>query len=152
MTLFSQQSENGFFYIETLISVGVQKLSNLSLQEHKNENIQSIFCYLFSPQAKSIIKSFCFTVLEISNYFMSIFHSYYIIMTSIDIRDAEVQHHFTALRRALTEGERVEEVSEIIKMYDRSDEYSYGVCMLTFRSLRGSSSLSQNRMKRKIRG
>ena len=48
-------------------------------------------------------------------------------MTSIDVRDAEVQHHFTALRKALTDQERNEEVAEIVQMYDRGDEYSYGV-------------------------
>jgi hypothetical protein len=54
-------------------------------------------------------------------------------MTSIDIRDAEVQLHFTALRKALSEHDKAEEVSQIVKMYDRSDDYSYGVYISSHR-------------------
>jgi hypothetical protein len=71
-------------------------------------------------------------------------------MTSIDIRDAEVQQHFTALRRAQAEPEKVEEVGEIVKLYDRSEEYSYGVEMPIIRFLPGSSSLSLSQTSEKI--
>lgn len=59
-------------------------------------------------------------------------------MTSIDIRDAEVQQHFTALRKAQLDREKEEEVGEIAKLYDRSDEYSYGVWNFSFRYLHAS--------------
>jgi len=48
---------------------------------------------------------------------------------SIDIKDAEVQLHFTNLRKSSTDSQKGDEVNEIIKMYERSDDYSYGVYM-----------------------
>lgn len=48
-------------------------------------------------------------------------------MISIDHSDAEVQQYFTAMKKAVTEHEKQEIAIFISKMYERNDDYSFGV-------------------------
>jgi hypothetical protein len=48
-------------------------------------------------------------------------------MTSMDLRDAEVQQHFTAMRKSSNDCQKEVIACEISRMYESNEEYSYGV-------------------------
>jgi hypothetical protein len=60
-------------------------------------------------------------------------------MTSMDLRDQEVQQHFTAMRKSSRDEEKESIATEISKMYETNEEYSYGVPKGRCRFLHGSS-------------
>ena len=48
-------------------------------------------------------------------------------MSSIDHRDAQVQTNFTAMKKAPDEAQKFRIAEQIAKMYEKSDDYTYGV-------------------------
>jgi hypothetical protein len=47
--------------------------------------------------------------------------------TNIDHLDAEVQHHFTMMKKTPNEKRKKELAEELAAMYEKNDGYSYGV-------------------------
>lgn len=49
------------------------------------------------------------------------------LMSSIDHRDAEVQNHFTVMKRAADDSVKFRIAEQLAKMYEKNDDYTYGV-------------------------
>lgn len=71
------------------------------------------------------------------------------VMTSMDLRDAEVQQHFTAMRKSSRDFDKEVIASEISRMYESNEEYSYGVALFSCRSSPGLSNSSPSPMTRR---
>ena len=48
-------------------------------------------------------------------------------MSSIDHRDAEVQNHFITMKRANEDSSKFRIAEQLAKMYEKNDDYTYGV-------------------------
>jgi hypothetical protein len=72
-------------------------------------------------------------------------------MSSIDHRDAEVQTHFTAMKKASDDGTKFKIAEQLAKMYEKSDDYTYGVYFSIIRFLQERTSSYLNPMTKKIK-
>ncbi len=53
-------------------------------------------------------------------------------MSSIDHRDAEVQNHFTTMKKVGEDFAKFRIAEQLAKMYEKNDDYTYGVYMNLF--------------------